>query len=62
MKKKERDQLDAEWRAVCQQFDRLVQSRPPYLCAQCVWMLKDTGRLACPFSRCVRKSKGWPEQ
>ncbi len=62
MKKKEREQLGANWRAACRRFNRLVQSRPPYLCTRCVWMLKDTGRLACPFSRCVRKVKGWPEQ
>lgn len=27
---------------------------PPELCTRCVWAMKESGRLACPFPRCVK--------
>ena len=29
---------------------------PPELCRRCVWAWKESGRPACPFPRCVRRS------
>ena len=29
---------------------------PPELCTRCVWAMKESGRPACPFPRCVRKA------
>ena len=31
---------------------------PLELCRRCVWAMKESGRPACPFPRCVRKSSG----
>ena len=28
---------------------------PPELCGRCVWAMKESGRPACPFPRCVKR-------
>ena len=32
---------------------------PPELCTRCVWAMKESGRRACPFPRCVKWKTGF---
>ena len=41
---------------------RAKPKSPSELCARCVWRMAESGRIVCPFPRCIRRNMGKPEQ
>lgn len=53
---KKRRSFSARRRALARKIAGCRLMQPPELCARCVWAMKESGRPACPFPRCVRKT------
>lgn len=43
-------------RELARKISRARLKEPLELCIQCVWAMKESGRPACLFPRCVRRS------
>ena len=51
-----------EKRALVRKIVRARPKSPGELCAGCVWRMAESGRVVCPFPRCVRRSTDEPER
>lgn len=47
-----------EKRALVRKIVRARPKSPSELCAGCVWRMAESGRVVCPFPRCIIHEKG----
>lgn len=47
-----------EKRALVRKIVRARLKSPSELCAGCVWRMAESGRIVCPFPRCIRQTQG----